>query len=82
MNKPLPKMNTDQELEDFLDQDLTEYLVPENFTPTTFEFATKDKSITLRISSALLAAVKEASQAQGMSYQRYIRQVLEESLAR
>ncbi|QHV01658.1 BrnA antitoxin family protein [Synechocystis sp. CACIAM 05] len=82
MNKPLPKMNSDQEAEDLLEQDLTDYLVPENFTKTTFEFAPKDKSITLRLSLELLTAVKNAARAQGMNYQKYIREVLEQSVLR
>ncbi|AGF50523.1 sll1652 [Synechocystis sp. PCC 6803] len=82
MNKPLPKMNSDQEAEDLLEQDLTDYLVPENFTKTTFEFAPKDKSITLRLSSELLTAVKNTASAQGMNYQKYIREVLEQSVLR
>jgi predicted DNA binding CopG/RHH family protein len=82
MSKPLPKINSDQEAEDFLEQDLTDYLVPENFTKTTFEFAPKDKSITLRLSSELLTAVKNTAEAQGMNYQKYIREVLEQSVLR
>lgn len=82
MSKPLPKLNNDQEAEDFLEQDLTDYLVPENFTKTTFEFAPKDKSITLRLSSELLIAIKNTAKAQGMNYQKYIREVLERSVLR
>jgi len=82
MSKPLPKLNSDQEAEDFLEQDLTDYLTPQNFTKTTFEFAPKDKSITLRLSSELLTAVKNTAEAQGMNYQKYIREVLEQSVLR
>ena len=82
MSKPLPKITSDQEAEDFLEQDLTDYLTPENFTKTTFEFAPKDKSITLRLSSELLTAVKNRAKAQGMNYQKYIREVLEDSVLR
>ena len=82
MSKPLPKMNSDQEAEAFLEQDLTDYLAPENFSKTTLEFAAKDKSITLRLSSELLTAVKSTAKAQGMNYQKYIRKVLEQSVLR
>ncbi|MFN5513920.1 MAG: BrnA antitoxin family protein [Cyanobacteriota bacterium] len=82
MSKPLPEMNSDQEAEAFLEQDLTDYLAPENFSQTTLEFAAKDKSITLRLSSELLTAVKNMAKAQGMNYQKYIRKVLEQSVLR
>ena len=53
MSKSLPKMTSDQEAEKLLEEDLTEYLTPENFkenfTPVTFEFAPKDANISLRL---------------------------------
>ncbi len=73
-------MKTDKEAERFLDSDLSEYIDKENFLPTTFEFAPKDKSINLRLSEDLLQAIKKASKRRGMSYQKYIREALERSL--
>ncbi|MEB3310505.1 MAG: CopG family antitoxin [Snowella sp.] len=80
MNKPLPQITTDQEAEQLLDQDLSEYLNQDNFYPTTFEFAPKNKSITIRMSSELVEAIKKASQIRGISYQRYIREAIERAL--
>jgi predicted DNA binding CopG/RHH family protein len=80
MNKSLPQMKTDQEAEQLLEQDLSDYLNKDNFVATTFEFAPKDKSITIRMSSELVEAIKKASQIRGISYQRYIREAVERAL--
>jgi predicted DNA binding CopG/RHH family protein len=80
MKKRLPKLKTDKEAEDFLDQDLSEYLEPENFTETLFEIQPKDKSVTLRMSSDLLDAYKDSADEQGVSYQKLMRQALEKFL--
>ena len=80
MNKSLPLMKTDQEAEQLLEQDLSDYLNKDNFVATTFEFAPKDQSITIRMSSELVEAIKKASQIRGISYQRYIREAVERAL--
>ena len=36
MNKSLPSMKTDQEAEQLLEQDLSDYLNKDNFVATTF----------------------------------------------
>jgi hypothetical protein len=45
MKKILPKIMSDEEAESLLSADLSEYLTPENFkanfTPVSFEFASK-----------------------------------------
>jgi predicted DNA binding CopG/RHH family protein len=80
MNKPLPKLTTDAEAERFVDTaDLSEYDLSA-FRPHSFEFAPKAKQVNMRFSEALLAAVKAQAAARGMSYQRYIRQVLERAV--
>jgi predicted DNA binding CopG/RHH family protein len=71
---------TDKEAEDFLDQDLSDYISAENFAPFQFEFKPKQKAVNLRISEELLNAVRAAAQRRGIPYQRYIRQTLEASL--
>lgn len=76
----VPTFNTDQEAEDFLDQDLTEFIDPNNFTKVSFEFLPKTESVNLRFSSSLLAAVKAQAEKEGIPYQRYIRMTMERAL--
>lgn len=77
-------MTSDQDAEKLLEEDLTEYLTPdnfkENFTPVTFEFAPKDATISLRLSKDLLEAVKKVSGKQGIGYQKFIRQSIERAI--
>lgn len=84
MSKSLPKMTSDQEAEKLLEEDLTDYLTPENFkenfTPVTFEFAPKDANISLRLSKDLLEAVKKASNKRGIGYQKFIRESIERAI--
>jgi predicted DNA binding CopG/RHH family protein len=80
MSKKLPVFKTDKEAENFLDQDLSDYLSAENFAPFQFEFRPKQKSVNLRISEELLNAVRAVAHRRGIPYQRYIRQTLEASL--
>jgi predicted DNA binding CopG/RHH family protein len=80
MKKKFPEMTTDEEVEAFLQQDLSDYLHAENFKPMRFEFLPKEKSINLRISEDLLNAVRDRAKRQGIPYQRYIRQTLERAV--
>ena len=80
MSKRLPKFATDEEMEAFLEGDLSEYLTPENFHPVQAEAARKDKSINLRISQRLLEAVRKEADSQGVPYQRFIRQAIVRAL--
>ncbi len=80
MKKKLPKFKNDEEIEQFLEKDLSEYIHPENLKKVTFEFLPKTERITLRVPPELLTSVKKKAQKQGMSYHKYIRQVMEESL--
>jgi predicted DNA binding CopG/RHH family protein len=82
MAKKIPHFKTDEEAEDFLEQDLSEYLSKENFKPTKFEFLPKDKKISLRFAEGFLLAVKNIAEEKGMSYQKYIRMAVEQSLQR
>src|SRR5579859_6827665 len=80
MSKKLPVFKTDREAENFLDQDLSDYISAENFAPFQFEFRPKQKSVNLRISVELLNAVRAVASRRGIPYQRYIRQTLEAAL--
>ena len=77
MKKPLPTLTSDAAAEGFLtESDLTRFDLSA-FRPHSFEFAPKSKQVNMRFPEALLDAVKAKASAQGMTYQRFIRQVLE-----
>lgn len=78
--KPFPRFKSDEEAERFVEEsDLSEYDFSD-FKPMSFEFAPKDKAVTLRLSEPLLNAVKDSASKQGVPYQRYIRHVLEKAV--
>lgn len=80
MKKRLPKFKSDQELDKFLEKDLTDYLSSESLYPVTFEFAPKSKVVNLRMSEELLSAVKRVSKKRRIPYQKYIREAIEQSI--
>ena len=88
MSKKLPVFKTDEEAEAFLEQDdLSEYITPENFTPAQINFSAaryeelpKTENVHMRFSKALLDAVKDKAKEQGVNYQKYIRRAVEISL--
>ncbi len=77
MKKQLPKLESDSDLERFLDQDISDYLTRKNLTAVSFEFEPKEKVVNLRMSAGLLDRVKRAALQKKMSYQKFIRQSLE-----
>ncbi len=78
--KKVPRFKTDQEAEQFLDRDLTDYLNLKNFRPVTFELLPKTKQVNLRFSEHLLNAVRQSAAQEGISYQKFIRRAVEGSL--
>lgn len=77
MKKQLPSLTSDEAAERFVDEaDLSQYDLSA-FKPHSFEFAPKSKQVNMRFPEALLDAVKAKAAAQGMTYQRFIRQTLE-----
>ncbi len=81
MSRKIPGFKSDEEAEAFLEQgDLSDYIGAENFARATFEFLPKDTKINLRVPRPLLEAVKQQARHEGMSYQKYIRRVLEQSV--
>jgi predicted DNA binding CopG/RHH family protein len=80
MSSKIPEFRTDEKLETFLEQDLSDYITPENFKPARFEFLPKTRQVNLRFSEALLDAVRERARQEGITYQRYIRQAVERAL--
>jgi len=80
MNRPLPKLMTDESAETFIaESDLTEYDLS-GLKPVRFEFQPKGKSITMRLSEPLLEAIKKEAERSGIPYQRFIRQALENAV--
>ena len=81
MKKKLPTLKSDEEAEAFVETaDLSTYDLSGS-TPVRFEFAKKDKSVTLRMPASLLGAIKERADQENMPYQRYMRRVLENALS-
>lgn len=80
MKKKIPKFKSDKEVEQFLDQDLTDYIDPRKDQRVTFEFLPKTEKVNLRFPPELLTEVRKKAAKKGMSYQKYIRQAVEESL--
>ncbi len=80
MKKKLPKFKSDKEAEQFLEQDLTDYIDPRKAQQVTFEFLPKTAKVNLRFPPELLSEVRKKATKQGISYQKYIRRAIEESL--
>ena len=80
MKKPLPKLRTDEEAEDFVaNADLTEYDLS-GMRVVRFEFQPKTERVNMRLPRPLLEAVKAKAAEAGVPYQRFIRQVLENAV--
>ena len=82
MKKRLPKLKSDKDAEEFLERNLSDYIHSGNFKLASFEYAAKDKAVSVRLSGALLSAIKLASKKKGIPYQRYIREAIEQSIKR
>jgi predicted DNA binding CopG/RHH family protein len=80
MKKKVPEFKSDKEAEDFLEQDLTDYIDLKKFSKVNFEFLPKDKKVNLRFPEPLLEVIKQRAEREGISYQKYIRRAIEESL--
>ena len=82
MGKRVPQFKTDEEVEKFLEQDLSDYLDPAHMIPLRFEYKPKDAQVNLRLAKGLLQAIKDRAAAEGMSYQKFIRMTLEQTVSR
>jgi predicted DNA binding CopG/RHH family protein len=82
MSKRVPQFKTDEEAEKFLEQDLSDYLDPKYMVPLRFEFKPKDTQVNLRLAKGLLIAIKAQAAAEGISYQKFIRMTLEQTVSR
>jgi predicted DNA binding CopG/RHH family protein len=82
MKKKIPVFRTDEEAERFVaEADLTEYDLSQ-FKPVRFEFEKKAARVNMRLPETLLSAVKARAKARGIPYQRFIREALEQAIAR
>lgn len=80
MKKRVPRLRTDKETEKFLEQDLSDYLDPDHMVALRFEFQNKNKAVNIRMSEALLNAVRDKARKNGIPYQRFIRMALEKAV--
>ena len=81
MKRKVPRLRTDREADEFLEQDLSD-LNFSQFRPVRFEFERKTAQLNMRLPQSLLEAVKKHSSARGIPYTRFVREALELALAR
>jgi predicted DNA binding CopG/RHH family protein len=80
MKKKIPTFRSDRAAEAFVaSADLTKYDLS-GAQLVRFEMKRKDKSINLRLSEPLLAAVRREARRAGIPYQRFIRLTLERAV--
>jgi predicted DNA binding CopG/RHH family protein len=80
MKKKIPSFKSDREAASFVaSADLSQYDLS-GAQLVRFELKRKDRSINLRLSDALLSAVRRQARRQGMPYQRFIRVALERAV--
>ena len=82
MKPKIPTFRTDAEAERFVDTaDLSDYDLS-GLTQVRFEFEKKTAQLNMRLPEALLNAVKERAAARGIPYTRFVREAVEQALAR
>ena len=80
--KPFPILRTDEEAEHFIETaDLSEYDFS-TLKPVRFELRKKDARVNMRLPTPLLARVKAVAEEENVPYQRLIRDLIEQGLAR
>ena len=79
MKRKVPKMTSDEEVEAFLDQDLSD-LDFSQFKPMRFEFENKSARVNMRLPERQLETVKAEAKKRGVPYQRFMRELLERGL--
>jgi predicted DNA binding CopG/RHH family protein len=80
MPKQIPEFKTDEELEAFIEGDLSD-LDFSQLRPVHFEFAKKTAQVNMRLPEALLDAVKKRAADRGIPYTRFIREAIEQAIA-
>jgi predicted DNA binding CopG/RHH family protein len=79
MTSKVPKMTSDHQAEDFLDQDLS-HLDFTQFKPVRFELREKDARVNMRLPQGLLDTLKARAKIEQIPYQRLMRDILERGL--
>lgn len=78
--KKIPRLNSDEEAERFVEEaDLGEYDLS-GFTPARFEYEKKTARVNMRLPEPMLNAVKNKARERGIPYQRFIREAIERAL--
>jgi predicted DNA binding CopG/RHH family protein len=78
--KKLPVLLTDEDAERFVDEaDLSEYDLS-GVKRTKFELIKKDARVNMRLPQPLLAKIKSRAAAEGIPYQRFMRDLMERGL--
>ncbi|MEP7152684.1 MAG: BrnA antitoxin family protein [Nitrospira sp.] len=81
MKKKLPRLKSDKEAERFVETaDLSEYDLS-GAKRVHFEFEKKSAQLNMRLSEAMMRALKESAKSRGIPYQKFIREALEEALS-
>jgi len=80
MKLKVPRLRSDKEAEEFLDQDLSD-LDFAQFKPMRFEFEPKSARVNMRLPESLIKTLKEGAKKRGVPYQRYTRELIEIGLA-
>ena len=78
----MKKFKTDKEAEEFLDKDLSSIIGSKGFKKIKFELKPKNSSITIRVPEELKEAFKERAKKEGLSYQKLMREALENYIKR
>ena len=81
MPKKIPHFDSDEEVEAFLEQDLSDYLPLVGGRKVKFVFEPVSKNLNLRVQPSLLNNLKKRAKKLKMPYQRYIRQILLQEMA-
>ncbi|WP_292897193.1 MULTISPECIES: CopG family antitoxin [unclassified Nitratireductor] len=79
MKRSVPKLKTDKDAEDFLDQDLSD-LDFGAFKSAGFEFENKAARVNMRMPQSQLDAVKAEAEKRGVPYQRLMRELVQRGL--
>lgn len=78
--KPLPRLKTDAEAENFIaHSDLTEYDLS-SFKPLSFEFENKTARVNMRFPASQLELIKHEAEKRHIPYQRFMRELVERGM--
>jgi predicted DNA binding CopG/RHH family protein len=77
--KKVPDLTTDKDAEAFLQQDLSDLDFSE-FKKVNWEAQPKTARINMRLPEGLMTAIKARAKAQGIPYQRLVREALERAV--